>query len=77
MRKVYIVRGSEDGIIGVHTVARNAVKKAMAYVSCGVGKVCTSTQTKLMSELSESWWCQVDNGSDFATCEVEAFNLEK
>lgn len=71
-RKVYIIRGSEDGTVAVVTSAKRALKRAEKYLlQCGPVKE-YSTHVA-MADLRKYNHMTLDAADGYATCDVEAF----
>ena len=77
-KKVYVVRGSEDGVIAVYTNAKGAVDRVFQYASYEPDKYpCQQTKNQLLLDLRKHGSCYGTNASNFASCEAELFYMEK
>ena len=62
-KKVYLVRGSEDGTMDIYTNMQNAYKKALNYFSDTNSLLINNnecTYKTFSTYLKEHWFCQID-----------------
>lgn len=72
MKKVYIVKGSEDGNLGVYSTFKKAYERAKEYVS-SQGTIKQSYQTAL----KDSFRLHAIESPDFATASIEQFYINQ
>jgi len=70
-KKVFVVRGSEDGNLGVFSNKKLAFECAMHYMNNCDYK--TKSYSKVCKELNEDWYCIITDG--FIVAQIECFWL--
>ncbi len=75
MKKVYVIRGSEDGAFAVYSNMKSAIERAIIYVECS-GE-CNQSYEELYKNLRTKGWCIADTDSCNVVCDVDAFDVEK
>ena len=69
MKNVFIVTGSEDGILGVFTNKKLAYEKAHDYVEQNGGAVQSYSNT--CKSLREGWFAYVDSKDGYGNATIE------
>jgi len=70
-KKMYVVRGSEDGNLGVFSNKKLAFECAMNYMNNYDYK--TKSYSKVCKELNEDWYCNITDG--FIVAQIKCFWL--
>ena len=71
MKKLIIVTGSEDGILGVFTNKKLAFICAKDYAESGMENTLNGmTYAKFCKQMTKNWNCQVGEGYGVALCET-------
>ena len=75
-KKVYTLRGSEDGIIGAYSNAKLALESAVNYAT-GYGRKLREKETKLYSNLCKGGYVLVEgtDGDDNVDAEIIMFYM--
>ena len=68
-KKVYIVNGSEDGLIGIYTNIKRAYEASMCYKHGEEGEAVKSYAT-CCKEMREMGWCEVVDKPMQYTCTI-------
>ena len=82
MRTVYVVKGSEDGIIGVFGSSRSAAESATKYIyGCGDGIVPDSSIADIARDARQSYHVTVTGtaphgGPCWVQAEIEPFTVQ-
>ena len=69
MKVVYVVRGSEDGNIGVYGNVKKAYEKCLDYLQNHEVKTTYNQALKGC----RSWGCEIECSDDYVTCTIETF----
>lgn len=78
MKTVYVVRGSEDGVIGVFSTPKKAWARLKEYVinADGGNRPVVTTYKEFYKSLKERGHSRLEStNSDFATADVERFGV--
>ena len=71
MKKLIVVKGSEDGILGVFTNKKLAFECAKNYAETGMQNTLEGmTYAKFCKEMTKNWYCQVGEGYGVAHCKT-------
>lgn len=73
MKKVYLVHGSEDGILGVFSNIKRAYARAVEYGTCS-DNIEVLSYAKTCKALNTSGYADVVESS-YATSQIEVFYL--
>ncbi len=84
-KKVYVIKGSEDGVIGIMSNKTKALERAVWYMKLDPDRqeknfrikdrVCN--QGNFNKELDAHCYVQIENADDRVTVEVEIFYLNQ
>jgi hypothetical protein len=73
MKKVFVVRGSHDGNIGVYGNVKGAYEKCLEYLHDHVNEINTSYSQALKG--CKSWGCRIETDCYDMSCTIEVFYL--
>lgn len=75
MKAVYVVRGSQDGNIGVYGNVKAAYEKCIKYIENADAEVKTTYNQALKG--CKGWGCQVESNDHYIECSIEVhfFNV--
>ena len=74
-KRMYIVRGSEDGNLGVYSNVKNAYERAITYIKIDEERIVTLkdkpvTYAKVVKAL-KSFGCMLENNTDSTYVDIE------
>ena len=70
-RKIYVVTGSEDGVIMARTSAQEAIRDALDYI--GETRPSADRVSRLKANLRREGHTTVRRANDYVTADVETF----
>lgn len=60
-KKIYVINGSEDGVLGAYSNARLALESAINYVT-SYGREMQKTENKYYTDLLKNGWVMLESG---------------
>lgn len=75
MKAIYVVKGSQDGNIGVYGNVKGAYDKCLEYINSGGADVKTSYSQALKG--CKGWGCEIESTDDYIKCDIEVHFLNQ
>ena len=80
--RMFVVRGSEDGNLGIYSSVKKAYERAVLYMQdCGElesseGNTPSLAEAKSVFFGEKGWWYEISEKNGSVTCEIQAFRLD-